>query len=150
MTSATKETEVWGQPLLAPHKAGLSMCDLVTVFTPWWLFCKAGNSLWGQTPVGTEHLELLGLGRKKTSLLVLEPGSDQVSSTKETCCGILENARVMSCGFLCLIRKSELGTCCAVPFWAIGLAEVGGKRCKEPSASLLGVLGCSWEICSTH
>lgn len=69
VTNAAKETEVWGQLLLARRKAVLGMGDLLAVFALRWLFCNAGNSLWGQTPVGTEHLELLGLRRRKTDYL---------------------------------------------------------------------------------
>lgn len=47
--------------------------------------------------------------------------------------GFLQTQEVMNCGFLCLIRKSELSKHlgCAVPFWGVSLAEVGARAARS-------------------
>lgn len=109
---------VWGQLLLAPPKAVPSMGDLLMVFAPRCLFCKAGKSQQCQTPVGTERLELLGLGRRKADYLCWNLMGVKSPPPRKPAVGFLETKEVMNCVFSCLIRKSKLSEClgCAVPF----------------------------------
>ena len=61
-----------------------------------------------QTPVGTEHLELLGLGRRKADYLCWNLMGVKSPPPRKPAVGFLVMEEVMNGGFLCLTRKSEL------------------------------------------
>lgn len=147
-SNAASKMKVWGQLLWAPPKAKPCSPPQCSPHDGSSAKLEAVNSPKCQTPVGMEHLELFGLGRRKADYLCWCLMGVRSPPTRKPAVGFLEMRDVMNCGFPCLIRKSELSMfifCRA--FLGCCISREVGQGVQ--GAVCLAGLGCAGEICSS-
>lgn len=117
-SNVTSKMKVWGQLLWAPPKAKPWSPPQCSPHDGSSAKLEAVKPPKCQTPVGREHLELFGLGRRKADYLCWCLMGVRSPPTRKPAMEFLEMQDVTNCAFSCLIRKSELSRfifCCAFP-----------------------------------
>lgn len=109
------------------------MGDRLAAFTRQWFSAnlEAVKSLKYQTPVGMEHLGLLGLGGRKADYLCWNLTGVNSPPPRKAAVGFLEIQEVTNSDFFFFfVLSGKLNfsrLCCVMSFWSVRLAGGGGE-----------------------